>query len=183
MPAPLFESWATFSEAHHLPESMILLPDLKVVNLLPELRTELRAGRLAIGRYPVLQIELNCMSALDTLERHWERALSRYATGDNRALLEPCAATLAQLENYRDFLDAQFHSDHRLVPFPLLDAAHAAARRAGISLFPNGHARCEFATNRDGRLDIRGRDDIHRGYNPAVVQTEACFRFIRVFEE
>ena len=181
--APLFESWAPFSEAHHLPEFVMLPPSLEVAGLSPELRTALRSGRVAIGRYPVLQIEIDCMSSSGTLELRWQRALGRYATDDDRARLEPCRATLAQLEDYRQFLDAQFHSDHRLVPFTLLDAAHTAARRAGFRLFPDGQARREFATNSDGSLEIRSRNGIRQGYNPAVVQTEACFRYIRVFQE
>lgn len=185
MTAPRHGPWAIFSEAHHLPELILLPPDLPVDDLPDDAELALREGRLSIGRQPVSGLEMCVLlpeaRAVDRIRAGWEKiqaedsAQSHHVSG-----LAPARTGLDPVKDYLELLNQMAYPKYTVPSAGLLQAVYNAARTS--------KAPVRFPHNREFALDGRGRWQVATlgvgavPAEPSISFDEHAFRVLRIFE-
>ncbi|MCU0904251.1 MAG: pentapeptide repeat-containing protein [Tabrizicola sp.] len=151
-PVPLLGPWASFSEAHHLPELVLLPSDLDVTGLAEDLEEALREGRLAMGARPICTLDLVLLrpaaEAVQLISEMLGRDRDGTAGGSSMELVE---CTLRDALGYVDGLNLRLgritEKRYDLPPPSLLVAIRRAKPDTPAFVAQTWH---EFALTDDG---------------------------------
>lgn len=183
-PLPLFGPWASFSEAHHLPELVLLPSDLDVTGLAEDLAEALREGRLAIGARPICRLDLVLLRPGSEAAQLISEMLGRDRDGTTSgSSLELVECTLRDALGYIDALNLRLgriaEKRYDLPPPALLDAIRRAKPDTPVFV---AQAWDEFALTDDGHSLVVGADGRTALADQRITFAKRKFRVIRVFK-
>lgn len=187
MAPPSIGSWARFSEAHHMPELMMLPPDLDVTKhrLTTAETLALRECRLAISCGPITKLDLAMMLpedvAIARLKHAWTKRGASGDTGQAMSDFQSARADHATAAVYVQSLNQQCHAGYGLPSAGLLLAAHRAAQRIGAPFWTGSEG--ELATDGTGAPIRTGWAHPALPVDPAVTFDQHPFRVVRQFED
>jgi len=193
MLAPLLPDWMRFSEAHHLPELMMLPPDLKVKGLGRNEERALRDHRLAIGVRPVLGAELAVCrppnEAEEIIRAAWGTSqigqtasaepTSGISEGDFGDSMQPCEVNTTLLKRFFNIVNNEVHGHYALPSAVLWKAVNNAVKYNGKK-FELAELVEWVAGGGEDALTV-DREGMSSTNNPAATFASAPFRVVRIF--